>query len=188
MKAPVLTGETVLLRPLQPGDRSARKSLGYHSDIEHGYGSVRGTGPMTDGEAEAWGTIAAKQSADPSRLLWMIEAGGELVGSTDLHAISDADSRARFAIGMFSPEHLGRGYGTDATRLVLGHAFVILGLHRVDLRVLDFNTRAIRLYRRCGFVVEGRERESCRINERWHDDIVMALLAHEHETTSRGNP
>ena len=83
---------------------------------------------------------------------------------------------------MFAPQHMGRGYGFEATRLVPSYAFESLGLHRVDLRVLDFNERVIHLYRRCGFVTEGRERESCRINESWHDDIVMAILAHEPRT------
>ena len=35
-----------------------------------------------------------------------------------------------------------------------------LGLHRVALFVFEFNERAIRAYRRCGFVIEGRSRES----------------------------
>lgn len=85
---------------------------------------------------------------------------------------------------MFAPEHLRCGYGRQATRLVLRHAFQSLGLHRVDLRVLDFHERAIHLDLRCGFVTEGRERDSCRMDERWYDDIVIGILAHEYGATA----
>jgi ACR3 family arsenite transporter len=54
----------------------------------------------------------------------------------------------------------GHGYGTEATQLMLDHGFGTLGLHRIALYVFEFNERAIRAYRRCGFVVEGKSRES----------------------------
>jgi RimJ/RimL family protein N-acetyltransferase len=67
--------------------------------------------------------------------------------------------------------------------LVLGHAFHDLKLHRISIRVLAYNTRAIRSYQKCGFLIEGREREAAFVNGRWHDDIIMGLL--EHEFTAR---
>jgi RimJ/RimL family protein N-acetyltransferase len=54
-----------------------------------------------------------------------------------------------------------------------------LGGERVNLRVLAFNSRAIRAYEKCGFVQEGVERESAFVNGRWHDDIMMSVLDHE---------
>ncbi len=62
---------------------------------------------------------------------------------------------------------------------VLRYAFGTLDLHRVDLKVLDFNLRAIRCYLACGFREEGREREAARVDDRWHDDVIMGILAHE---------
>ncbi|RPJ99073.1 GNAT family N-acetyltransferase [Priestia endophytica] len=49
--------------------------------------------------------------------------------------------------------------GTEITQLVLDYAFKELRLHRVDLRVLQYNKRAIRCYEKCGFIQEGIERE-----------------------------
>ena len=73
----------------------------------------------------------------------------------------------------------GRGYGTEATRLMLDHAFGTLGLHRIALTVFEFNERAIRAYRSCGFVVEGRARESIWRDGRWWDELAMSVLASE---------
>jgi RimJ/RimL family protein N-acetyltransferase len=89
----------------------------------------------------------------------------------------DADnSSAGFRIALSASEY-GRGYGTEATRLVIEFAFGVLGLHRLGLEVFDFNARAIATYRRCGFVAEGRMRDALRWDDAWHDTIVMAVLA-----------
>ena len=69
--------------------------------------------------------------------------------------------------------------GTEAARLVLGYAFDTLGLHRISVRVLARNRRAIRSYEKCGFRTEGRERETVFLKGQWEDDIMMGLLDRE---------
>jgi hypothetical protein len=59
---------------------------------------------------------------------------------------------------------------------MLDHAFGTLGLHRIALYVFEFNERAIRAYRRCGFMVEGRSRESIWRDDRWWDELAMSVL------------
>ena len=59
---------------------------------------------------------------------------------------------------------------------MLDHAFGTLGLHRIALSVFEFNERAIRAYQRCGFVVEGRARESIWRDGRWWDELAMSVL------------
>lgn len=124
-------------------------------------------------------TSAEARAADPSERCWVIEAEGDLVGVTRLHALRESDRKAHFVIGMFAPSLMGRGLGTEATRLVLDYAFGSMNLHRVDLRVLAFNDGAIASYRKCGFVQEGRERQSCWLDGQWYDDIIMGILATE---------
>jgi RimJ/RimL family protein N-acetyltransferase len=69
----------------------------------------------------------------------------------------------------------------------LGFGFQRLGLHRIDLRVLAFNERAIRCYLRCGFTEEGREREAARVNEGRHDDVIMGILEQEFASGGSGS-
>jgi [ribosomal protein S5]-alanine N-acetyltransferase len=176
---PVLRGERTLLRPVLAKDRDSRQRFGFHADIERGYGVLRDSGPMTDEEADAWYAGLVRAAADRSRATWAIDVDGELAGLAFLQGIREVDAKARFAIGLLSPAVCGRGYGSEATRLVLAHAFGTMGLHRVDLRVLAFNQRAIAMYRRCGFVEEGLERDSCRMGPDWYDDVMMGILDHE---------
>jgi RimJ/RimL family protein N-acetyltransferase len=169
----------VLLRPVRGEDAAARQRMGWHADIERAYGHETASGPMSREEAAQWLDAVRSAEADASRRHWVIDVDGRLIGVASLHSIRADDRKARFAIGLFDPSDLGQGYGSDATRLVLRYAFTELGLNRVDLRVLAFNARAIAAYERCGFVVEGRERESCRIGGHFYDDIIMGCLASE---------
>lgn len=83
------------------------------------------------------------------------------------------------AIGIYDTTCLGRGFGSKAIKLVLGYAFGAMQLHRISVRVLAYNDRAIRAYEKCGFVPEGRERETAFVDGHWYDDIIMGVLAHE---------
>lgn len=179
MKAPTLTGSRVKLRAVRASDLPARRALGWHASIERNYGHQTPDGPMSDAEARAWFEAERAFQQDEARVHWTVEVDGQLAGATFLHGISEIDRKARFAIGMFHPRFVGRGLGREATGLVLEHAFRSMRLHRVDLRVLTFNERAIAAYRRCGFVEEGRERESCWLEGRWHDDLIMGVLAQD---------
>lgn len=110
---------------------------------------------------------------------WIIEHDGRYIGGIGLHSFNEADRRARLAIGISDAAKLGKGYGSEAVRLVLEYAFEKLKLHRVDLRVIAYNARAIRSYKKCGFVVEGRERESALVEGEWYDDLIMGTLESE---------
>ena len=59
---------------------------------------------------------------------------------------------------------------------MLDHAFGAMGLHRIALFVFEFNERAVRAYKRCGFVIEGRARESIWRDGRWWDELAMSVL------------
>jgi RimJ/RimL family protein N-acetyltransferase len=182
--APTLTGSRLLLRAFTDDDVPARRRHGWHREIERAYGSDRATGPMSEEEGRAWlEDLTARSAAGAT--CWAVEVDGELAGAVFLFAVREDGRKARLAIGMYAPAFLGRGLGTEAIRLVLRHAFEGLGMHRVDLKVLADNARAVAAYRACGFVHEGRERESCFVDGVWHDDLVMGVLDREFAALER---
>jgi RimJ/RimL family protein N-acetyltransferase len=108
------------------------------------------------------------------------------IGKTGLSSINHMHRTAEFGIVIGEPECRGKGYGTEATRLVLDYAFTALGLHNVFLRVYAYNAPAIRAYEKAGFKEIGRRREAHRIAGRAFDEVLMDCLATEfHGSTLR---
>ena len=173
-----LVSQRVRLRPASLDDAEARLALGADVDIAEMFGVSRSDAkPMTKDGALKW---AKGQAENPHA--WIIEIEGRLIGEIKLHSFNVHDRRASMAVGIYDPGVLGKGIGTQAIHLLLQHAFGELKLHRIGIRVLAYNTRAIRAYEKCGFVREGRERETAFVNGAWHDDIMMGLLATEYRT------
>ena len=167
---------SVRLRPIVPSDADARAALGVSSSINRMYGALTESTPiMTRSQATRW---LHRLQRHPNA--WIVEADGKLVGEARLDNLDTTDRRARLAIGLYHESHLGRRIGRKAIDLVLAQGFGPLGLHRIDLRVLAYNARAIRCYEACGFVREGIERDSAFVDGRWQDDWIMAILEHEY--------
>ena len=111
-----------------------------------------------------------------------IVVGEELVGSVALWGIDQHNRRAHLGISL-GPDFHGKGYGSDACRVILSYAFVDRGLHRVQLEVLASNEQAIRAYVAAGFVEEGRTRESAWVTGEMVDEVFMSVLATEWQPT-----
>jgi RimJ/RimL family protein N-acetyltransferase len=103
-----------------------------------------------------------------------------LLGDINLDVINDWGSRDAFVgLGIGDRNDWGKGYGTDAMRIILRFAFTELNLRRVTLTVFEYNPRAIRSYEKTGFCHEGRLRGALlRDGKRW-DMLYMGILAED---------
>lgn len=174
---PTLTDGPVSLRAPRAEDAGARFKLGNTPEIQHMFGADPAQcQPITKAQATSW---LYAQEIEP--LAWVIDYRKRLIGALRLHTLDHHDRRASLAIGILNPKLLGKGIGTRAMHLIVAHAFGALNLHRLTLRVVDYNARAIAAYQKVGFVIEGREREAARVGATWHDDIIMGLLADDYD-------
>lgn len=109
----------------------------------------------------------------------MAEAAGEaMLGHAQL-ALDWRNGIAMLSRVAVAPEARGRGVATEMVRLVVGRAFSIQEIERVELNVYTWNASAIRTYQRIGFQAEGVRRSSARAaGERW-DTAIMGLLRSE---------
>jgi len=114
---------------------------------------------------------------------WYVYKDTDLIGVAFLHSIDLDDKRARYAVAIYNSENWSKGYGAEITHCVLKHAFHSLKLHKVDLKVLEYNKRAIASYKKCGFVKEGILRENAFINNVWYNDVIMGILCHEFQSS-----
>lgn len=110
---------------------------------------------------------------------------GELIGHATIYGATMPARIGTYAI-IVGPDHTGRGYGTEATRVMLRYAFDEMGLNKVELQTWAFNTRAIRVYEKAGFVREGVCRARTFHNGQFHDEVLMGVLADEWQFDSSG--
>lgn len=108
-----------------------------------------------------------------------IEVDGEFIGQC---ALFDEDQIARtceLGIAIGDKNYWGQGYGREAIGLLVGYGFRYRNHHKIWLRVHAANERAIRAYRACGFVEEGRLRAHVWSDGRLDDLLIMGLLRDE---------
>ncbi len=103
----------------------------------------------------------------------------ETIGLVTLSDLDAAMGNAETGIMLAGRVWQGKGLATEAMELILGYAFGELGLHRVYARVAVENEPSLKLFRRLGFVEEGRLREAMRRGGRFIDLILFGLLAGE---------
>ncbi len=108
------------------------------------------------------------------------------IGNCDAHKPDWRNASCEIGIVIGEKSYWGKGYGPAAFALLLEFCFGELNLHRVYLRVYDFNQRGIKAYQKLGFKEEGRLREAFYREGEYHDVIFMGILKREwqaqHET------
>jgi RimJ/RimL family protein N-acetyltransferase len=108
-------------------------------------------------------------------------ADERLVGLASLQWIEWNHGTAAMRLIIGSPEDRGKGYGSDALRLLLRYAFAELNLHRLTAFGFEYCPRGIAFLERAGFVMEVRRREAIQRGGRRWDSFTLGLLRSEWE-------
>jgi [ribosomal protein S5]-alanine N-acetyltransferase len=177
VRNPFLIGTKVYLRPLECED--VGPLVAWFNDPEVTRFLLRYR-PLTRMEEEAF--LRKMSESDTDVVLGIaVRESDQFVGCTGLHQLDSRNRHASFGIGVGDKGAWGKGYGTEATRLMVHHAFDTLNLNRVWLRVYEYNERALGMYQKVGFRTEGRLRQDAFHEGRYWDTIVMAVLRDEWE-------
>lgn len=115
------------------------------------------------------------KTGDAAQFIIETEEFGD-IGTVYLRDIDKKNSKAEFGILIGDGNYRGRGFGSEATRLILNYAFGKIGLNKVFLRVLKENEAAIRSYERVGFRREGCFIHDVIIDDMPRDMVFMAVL------------
>lgn len=101
------------------------------------------------------------------------------VGSVYVRDIDMEHKKAEFGIFIGEPDALGKGYGTEATELMVEYAFSYLNLHKLMLRVYADNERAIKAYEKAGFAKEAYLKHDVYVQNAYRDIVLMGILNEE---------
>jgi aminoglycoside 6'-N-acetyltransferase len=117
---------------------------------------------------------------EPGSTGYVIELDGRVAGWIQWSAEEEPDYRHASLDVYVDPAVHGRGVGTDAVRVVCRHLLRDLGHHRLTIDPAADNEPAIRCYATVGFRPVGVMRRYERGPDgRWHDGLLMDLLADE---------
>lgn len=103
-------------------------------------------------------------------------SSGRPVGSVYIRDIDREHNKAEYGIFIGEPQARGRGVGTAAAGLMLRYCFQEERLHRVYLRALAGNDRAVRSYEKAGFVKEALLKDDVFVDGKYCDIIWMAAI------------
>lgn len=137
--------------------------------------------PMTLEQETAWYDATANDAGEHTFAIFE-RATWRLIGNCGLYHVDWPNRRTEVGIAIGEPDARGKGYGTEAMRLLVDYAFTALGMHSVMLLVYEFNGAAQRSYAKVGFREIGRRRECRWHNGRFWDEIFMDVLAEEFES------
>ncbi len=98
------------------------------------------------------------------------------IGSVFLRDIDMDNRKAEYGIFIGEDDVLGKGYGTEAAKLILRYGFEELKLHKIMLRVFAFNKGAVKSYEKAGFVQEGYLKDEIFIENNYYDIILMGII------------
>jgi diamine N-acetyltransferase len=170
-----LIGKQVYLRPLETEDAPALQAWINDPDV---YPYLAVTRPFNRQAEEAFVERSMKSDHDLT-LGIVVREGDRLIGTAGLFRIDFRNRHAGFGIMIGDKKSWNRGYGTEATRLIVRHAFETMNLNRVWLMVYEFNPRGTRAYEKAGFRLEGVLRQSAFSQGRYWDSKLMAVLRDE---------
>jgi RimJ/RimL family protein N-acetyltransferase len=176
-----LAGERVLLRRFQLAD--VAEFVAYRSCAEVArFQSWDAPYPREEGER----TIRQMMGEDPDtagewfQFAVALRPAGPLIG--DCAARPHADDPRQCEIGFtIAPGYQGRGYATEAARLLVGYLFGRRGKHRITASCDPRNAASAAVLERLGMRREGHLRESTWATGEWTDDLLYGLLRHEWE-------
>jgi RimJ/RimL family protein N-acetyltransferase len=174
-----ITGERVALGPLRDE---------HFEDIalwENDYGTERFfTAPGPRRPEATRRNFTEGDFSGPTNVVFAVYevATWRFIGLAGLINLDYLNRTAEFFIMIGPPDTRGKGYGTEATRLVLDHSFIALGLTSVRLGVFSYNPAAMRAYEKAGFKHAGVLRGNKMMGGKLWDTILMDVVVDEFES------
>ena len=168
-----IIGKKVVLRPIEMSD-APRFVVWLNDPAVNKFVLKRS---ITLNEEQKW--IRSLKKAKKTEHHFAIDTNkGVHVGSIALF-VKIPNQMATFGILIGDKNYWNKGYGTDATKTILEYGFNRLKLHRIQLEVYKYNPRAIRVYKKLSFKLEGIRRQSNLYKGTFYDDLIMGILKSE---------
>lgn len=114
-------------------------------------------------------------------MLLMVDAHDAIVGEIEYFPITDYLTGFELSYLLFGTEHHGKGYTTDAVRLLTQYLFAQHRIERVQLNIHPENAASRRVAEKSGYSLEGVMRQCWFHDGRFHDLEIWSILRDEQQ-------
>ncbi|MCD6355667.1 MAG: GNAT family N-acetyltransferase [Anaerolineaceae bacterium] len=180
----MIIGKNVRLRAMERADLPAFVRWFNDPEVRRNLNMVQ---PLSLGQEEKWYTDLLNRPVEEHLLCIEVKQGKKwvFVGSLGFMKINQYERSAEVGISIGDKRFWNKGYGTEATRLLINHGFENLNLHRIYLHIFATNLRGIRSYEKAGFSTEGRLREARYLEGKYVDVLIMSILKSDWENDKK---
>lgn len=173
-------GKKIILRSLELNDLDSIMRFWNKIDLRRELGPVV---PHSQKEREDWirATWESRQKGKGYTFAIEDRSTTEFLGHCSLNNVRSINRTATVSIAIYDKNNRGKGYGTDAMRVLLKIGFNFLNLHRIGLNVFDHNKAAIKVYENVGFKKVGELRHTDYVEGKYVNDVCMDILEDEYK-------
>ncbi len=176
MQNPFIVGERIYLRPLEPAQDNHLYSTWMNNEEIRRYFSIY---PTSDTRGKERLELLYK---DGKHIIFGVALNSDntLIGLVGLKDINYVNQTAEFYVIIGDPAAWGKGYGTEATRLMVRYGFMELNLNRIQTQDMEENIGGWRADEKAGFKYEGTLRQVILRFGKYHDVRVYSILRSEY--------
>lgn len=149
--------------------------------------------PLTKKEEVEWQLNLAKRK--PNNVVLVMRVDGGVIGTIGLHNIDWIARTAFTGTMIWSADHRGKGYATEAKMLLLDYAFNTLNLRKIYSEVLGANEASLKYAAKCGYEEEARLPKHYFREGKYHVKVILAVYKspwkkrwHEYQKTFGKKP
>ena len=137
--------------------------------------------PTTKWDEEKW-LKSNKEDGDLTRDFAIEDLeNGNYIGGCSINQCDVKNRNCTIGIMIGDKDYWGKGYGSDALKVLVKFIFEEVNMNKIKLGVFSFNTRAIECYKKVGFKEEGILKKELYRSGKYNDVILMALFREDYK-------
>lgn len=170
----MIIGKKIYLRPLEHSDIDFM--LSFVNDQELSFWEGRNEFLVTKESQQEW----FKKNLKVGHRFIICEKETDIkLGYFSFKITNQISNSGLVAIKLIK-ESRGKSIGTDSLKTGMSFLFNKINIHRLHTHIIAYNTASLKLFEKCNWVIEGKERKSIFMNNKYHDNILLSILKDEY--------
>lgn len=170
----MIKGKSIYLLPLHNDDIDFM--LGLANDQEITFWEAKNEFPISKDKQREW--FKNNLNSGLRYIIYNLESNNK-IGYFSFKMTNEVSRTGKIAL-KFIKESRGKNFGTDTLKLTMSFLFNKMNMHRLYTTIVSYNKGSLKLFEKCGWIIEGNERQSIFMNSAYHDNYSLSILHNEY--------